>query len=265
LSTLGCRLELRCQDPRTRALLEVVYGALRAVAAPSPFRFTVAREGDELLLDADGELLRVTKDEDELLAALDEAVVVQLQRRRPDLFFVHSAVLELGGRAVLLVAPSGTGKSTTTWALSHHGFRYLSDELAPIDPGTLRVHPFPRALHLKAKPPERYPLSSTRGRTGRSIHVAPGDLPGGVCGDSLRLGALVFLHRAPGTTADAIRPVSAAEAAATLLANALNPLAHPGDGLDAAVAVAGTTPCFSLRLADVDSTCRLLKRTIERL
>ena len=30
-----------------------------------------------------------------------------------------------------------------TWALSHHGFRYLSDELAPIDPGTLRVHPFP--------------------------------------------------------------------------------------------------------------------------
>jgi hypothetical protein len=264
LSTLGCRLELRSQDPRTRALLEVIYGALRVPAAPSPFRFTVVREGAELLLDADGQLRRVTKDEDELLAALDEAVVVQLQRRRPDLFFVHSAVLELGGRAVLLVAPSGTGKSTTAWALSHHGFRYLSDELAPIDPGTLRVHPFPRALHLKATPPARYPLSPAASRTGRSIHVAPGDLPGGVCRDSQRLGAVVFLHRARGTTTESIRPVSAAEAAATLLANALNPLAHRGDGLDPAVAVARSTPCFSLALGDVDATCHLLKRTIER-
>ena len=160
LSALGCRLELRCQDPRTRALLEVIYGALGVAAAPSPFRFTVVRDGGKLLLDGEGDPVRVAPDEDELLEMLDEAVVVQLQRRRPDLFFVHSAVLELGGRAVLLVAPSGTGKSTMTWALSHHGFRYLSDELAPIDPGTLRVHPFPRALHLKAEPSDGYPMSS---------------------------------------------------------------------------------------------------------
>jgi hypothetical protein len=264
LSTLGCRLELRCQDARIRALLEAIYGGLCVDVAPSRYGFTVVRDRGVLLLHCEGERVRAAANEDDLLGVLDEALVVQLQRRRPDLFFVHSAVLELGGRAILLVAPSGTGKSTTTWALSHHGFRYLSDELAPIDTGTLRVHPFPRALHLKTAPPEGYPLSSAVKRTGGSMHLAPRDLPGGVCRDSLRLGAIVFLHREPGLT-PSIRHVSAAEAAANLIANALNPLAHRGNGLDPAVTVAGSAPCFSVGVGDLEWTSRLLKATVEGL
>jgi hypothetical protein len=215
------------------------------------------------VLACEGAPVRIAADEVELLAMLDELIVVHLQQRRPDLFFVHSAVLELGGRAVLLVAPSGTGKSTTTWALSHHGFRYVTDELAPIDMASLSVHAFPRALHLKAEPPADYPMATAAMRVGTGIRVAPDDLPDGSCREPLPLGMIVFLHRMAGVNTSAIWPVSVAEAAAHLVANALNPLAHSNSGLDAAVAVARDASCFSLRIGDLGSACRLLRATME--
>jgi hypothetical protein len=61
--------------------------------------------------------------------ALDDDVAIEIQRR-PDLYFVHAAVLELGagvhaGRRI------STGKSTTAWALLHHGCGYLAMNSAP--------------------------------------------------------------------------------------------------------------------------------------
>ena len=244
-------------------MLDVTYGALCGEGASSDVRISVTRVRDRYLLDREGEPVRITGDADELLSVLDELIVVHLQRQRPDLFFVHSAVLELAGRAVLLVAPSGTGKSTTTWALSHHGFRYVTDELAPIDVAGRSVHAFPRALHLKAEPPAQYPMASAAMRIGTAIRVAPDDLPDGFCREPLPLAMIVFLHRMAGVNTSAIWPVSAAEAAAHLVANALNPLAHRDSGLDAAVAVANGASCFSLRIGDLGSACRLLRATME--
>lgn len=263
LSALGCRVELRCRDRKMRAVLDAVYGALCVTPARSELRVTIGRTRGRLLLACEGEPVRIAADEDELLAMLDELIVVHLQRRRPELFFVHSAVLELEGRAVLLVAPSGAGKSTTTWALAHHGFRYVTDELAPIDMASLSVHAFPRALHLKAEPPADYPMTTAATRIGATIRVAPEHLPDGFCREPLPLGMIVFLHRTAGVNTSAIWPVSAAEAAAHLVANALNPLAHSDSGLDAAVAVANGAACFSLRIGDLGSACRLLRATME--
>ena len=62
---------------------------------------------------------------------------------------VHSAVLEKGGRAVLLPAPPGSGKSTLCAALMQHGWRLLSDEMALLDPLTGEVTPAPRPVSLK--------------------------------------------------------------------------------------------------------------------
>lgn len=43
---------------------------------------------------------------------------------------LHAAVVERGGRAAILPAPPGSGKSTLCAALVHRGWRLLSDELA---------------------------------------------------------------------------------------------------------------------------------------
>lgn len=62
---------------------------------------------------------------------------------------LHAAVLERGGRAVILPAPPGSGKSTLCAALSYSGWRLLSDELAILDPMSGHLVPFPRPIGLK--------------------------------------------------------------------------------------------------------------------
>ena len=56
--------------------------------------------------------------------------------------------------------------------------------------------------------------------------------------------------------------MGAAEAAARLYVQALNPLAHPADGLDAALQVVRGVRCFGLEAADLDATCALVVRTL---
>lgn len=65
------------------------------------------------------------------------------------LLVIHAAVLERGGRALIMPAPPGSGKSTLCAALAWHGWRLLSDELALVDPGTLEVWPLARPVSLK--------------------------------------------------------------------------------------------------------------------
>ena len=62
---------------------------------------------------------------------------------------IHSAVLERHGRALILPAPPGSGKSTLCASLLLHGWRLLSDEMTLLDPDTGLVTPFPRPVSLK--------------------------------------------------------------------------------------------------------------------
>jgi len=63
---------------------------------------------------------------------------------------VHAAVLERRGRAVILPAPPGSGKSTLTAALSGKGgWRLLSDELTLLELDTGLLVPNPRPISLK--------------------------------------------------------------------------------------------------------------------
>lgn len=62
---------------------------------------------------------------------------------------VHAAVAERGGRAAILAAPPGSGKSTLCAGLVHRGWRLFSDELALIDATTGDIVPIPRPVCLK--------------------------------------------------------------------------------------------------------------------
>lgn len=45
---------------------------------------------------------------------------------------LHAAAVELEGRRIALLAPSGTGKSTTLWALLEAGARFANDDAVPV-------------------------------------------------------------------------------------------------------------------------------------
>lgn len=62
---------------------------------------------------------------------------------------LHAAVVERGGRALILPAPPGSGKSTLCAGLVWRGWRLLSDELTLIDPGSGQVAAVARPVSLK--------------------------------------------------------------------------------------------------------------------
>lgn len=62
---------------------------------------------------------------------------------------LHAAVVERGGRAAILPADPGAGKSTLCTGLVHAGWRLLSDELALVDLDSGEVHPLVRPISLK--------------------------------------------------------------------------------------------------------------------
>jgi hypothetical protein len=269
LAVLGCHVRVQCQDPKARTLLALNYSHLRRRPEAPDVVYTVGREWHRgacvFRISRGGqEALRASTD-GEFLFLFEKDMTVELQKLRRDLYFVHGAVLEFAGHAFMLVGASGSGKSTTTWALLHHGFGYFSDELAPVDLQTLDIHPYPHALCLKDTPPSPYMLPEKTLYTSRSLHVPVEDLPSGAGTRPAPLRAIFFSRYRPEASAPALRPISSAEAATRLFANTLNALAHPGDGLDGAVAIATRTSSFALCTADLPATCALVKTTLERL
>lgn len=264
LRVLGIGIRVRCPDPYSYGLLLKGYSAFLTAADAEPaLDYTVlplSPAGFELLLD--GQPAETAEDEYELLYFFEKHMTIEVQKRRQDLLFMHAAALDLDGRALILVAPSGSGKSTTTWALLNNGLRYLSDELAPIELATLRVHAYPHALCLKAVPPEPFGLPDETLHTSHTLHVPVEYFPGELCQEPTPLAAIFFLRYDPAAGEPAVRPISKGEAGARIYSNALNLLAHSRYGLDAAVTVANHSRCYELISSDLQKTCALIKSTL---
>jgi hypothetical protein len=265
LKTLDRRVRVDCAEAETRSLLTAAYGHMEGDAGSADLHYTVGRDSARFFIKREGQDLLAAADDGMFLALFDADIAIELQKLRRDLYFVHAAVLTVDDSAFMLVAQSGSGKSTVCWALSHHGFRYLSDELGPVDLKTLRIHPFTRALMLKTNPPANYPLPATTVHTSRGRHVAAADMPGGVCESLARLTAVFFLRYDAEAREPSIRRISAAEAAVRLYADTLNALAHTGEGLDAAIRITTATACFALVSANLTATCTLLADTFKNL
>lgn len=71
---------------------------------------------------------------------------------QPNVLFVHAAALEIGGAGVLLVGPTGSGKTTLSVGLAVRGSRFLSDEVGAIRLDELSLLPFPRAAGVRPGP-----------------------------------------------------------------------------------------------------------------
>jgi hypothetical protein len=258
---------IECESEEIAAAITAAFGGLIAPArsplAQSPpvyrLRHRSAGRGYDILTSA-GDKASVD-DVGGLLFHLDKHLTIALQYQRSDLFFVHAAVVGMAGRAAVLAAPPGTGKSTLTLALQESGFAYLSDELAPIDVRTMTVHPYPHALCLKSRPPEPYRLPHGTFDAGKRLHVPVEALAGATIKEPLPVAAVGFIQRV-NAPPPALAWISSARAATRLMASVLNPLAHQGGGLDAALSISQAVPCFELETSDLERACAAMQTVL---
>lgn len=78
---------------------------------------------------------------------LGSAVGALLHQR--GLLPLHASAVEIGGRAIAFVAPSGGGKSTLAMHLQHSGARVIADDLCAIDIAAGRARIWPGLRNLK--------------------------------------------------------------------------------------------------------------------
>lgn len=264
-SVLGETVAFDCDDATLAAILRANCAAhpasnaaatLRYTITPGrgPLSFTLCRDGREPVLGRGGH---------DLLFAVEQDLTVELQRRRPQLLFLHAAALEWRGDVHLLVGASGSGKSTTAWGLVHADLAYLSDELAPIDLATMRVLPYPRALCLKRDPGE-YPLPPDALDFGTAIYLAPCSFPKPPIHEPQPLAGIFVLEPRHDTGEPRVRPLARAEASARVYPHALNALAHPSLGLDAIARVVEEVPFTALAAGALRPTCAAIGAIIER-
>jgi hypothetical protein len=264
LRVLDYGLRIEAEDESLLGLVRTVYGHLQSTPRQDAIGYRLDSDAGRLAIWRDGERLATVSDVGELLWELDGHLAVALQGARSDLYFLHAAVLSYADRAFAFAARAGGGKSSLTWALLHRAeVSYLSDELCPVElAGGPRAHPFPRALSLKSPPAAPFGLPASAVSTPRAIYLPTDALPARTVDRPLPLDAIFSLEYDPTTSDPVVTPLRTAEAAARIYTTALNPLAHPGSGLDGAIEIASRCRCFRLISSDLEATCRAVMATI---
>jgi hypothetical protein len=185
---------------------------------------------------------------------------------------VHAAVLERDGKALLLPAPPGSGKSTLCAGLAHRGWRLLSDELALILPGSGRVVPLPRPISLKNRSidvlrrfaPEAV-FSPTVEDTikGAVAHMRAPSSALARAEETAAPGWIVLPKYADGADLK-LQPLTRARGMMALIENAFNFDLHGRRGFDALGRFTDTCRCYSLEygsLEDAIAACEALATT----
>jgi energy-coupling factor transporter ATP-binding protein EcfA2 len=130
----------------------------------------------ELLLTAKGSQVLVDAREPWQPLIASCAINWAMWMQRETLFF-HAAAVAIDGAGVLIAGSKGAGKSTLSTALAASGHDFLGDEIAAVQPRTMRLAPFRRSISIrpgpraprvqqllegKSYPTERFPDGTTR-------------------------------------------------------------------------------------------------------
>jgi hypothetical protein len=128
-------------------------------------------------------------------------------RARGDLLWMHGAAVGRGSGALLLPGRRGQGKSTLATALCARGWSFLTDDLVPLDPASLRIIPFPRVPEVREDPGEDHPVEWLNRAPKRTFdirkHISP---------EALTVAAIVFPRARRGGAVGALDACTSAEA-----------------------------------------------------
>lgn len=179
---------------------------------------------------------------------------------------LHSAVVEIGGKAMLLPAAPGHGKTTLSTGLSLRGWRLLSDEFGLLRPGSTELIPVPRPMALKNQsvdvirqfePEAVIGPATPNTRKGTVAHVKP---PSRSIIDSDQTAPakwVVFPRWRPGVPSS-LTEVSKAEGFMFLATNAFNYELLGEAAFHTVTGLINQTRCFRFEYSDLDDAVAML-------
>lgn len=200
------------------------------------------------------------------LAVLEWGLNLTMALRFHRFLMLHAAVVERGGRALLLPAAPGHGKTTLCAALAHHGWRLLSDEFGLMRPGTLRMIPVPRPMPLKNEsiavlrrfaPDAELGPEIPNTRKGTIAHVRAPLSSVRRASDEVEPAWLVFPRWVAGTPLT-MEDLPKAEAFMFLASNAFNYEFHGEPAFTTLRDVVGQARCFRLVYSDLAAAVGVL-------
>jgi len=263
------QIEVVCHHPRVYEILKTNFKefSIRENTHGAPVELSYQVDFDETSnlysLAIEPKVVLKTSFLGEFLYWIEKEITLSLQKMRTDLYFLHAAALAYKGDAFILTGPTGSGKSTMTWALLNNGCGYLSDELAPIDIRTMAVQLYPHALCLKTEPAAPYTFPANILTTERASHIPTMSNNIKVATQPMRLKNIFFIQYQLDLANPNYRKLEKPEAALRLYTNTLNALAHENAGLKSATAIVTNCECYELMTADLTASCQLVKQILE--
>ena len=222
-------------------------------------RPSVAIEGDYVLPDAAPLPLAHG------LVAAEMGMNLQMALGERRYLLLHAASVEKDGRALILTGESGAGKSTLAAWLGEHGWRFMGDEFALLEPETGLLFPFPRAVSLKNESIEAMRAFVYKDRFGPRLegtpkgtiqHVRPNDEAVARMAEPARPALILFPRF--GHAAE-IRPVGAAEAFMRLTQASTNYVALGERGFEALTGLVQDCRALALDYPHGDKAAELIE------
>ena len=185
---------------------------------------------------------------------------------------LHAAVLERGGLALVMPAPPGSGKSTLCAALALAGWRLLSDELALIEPASLKIHAVPRPVSLNNASIDVIRGFSKDATLGPLVHnttkgtVAHMKPPGRAVRDAhlCATPAWVVFPRYVAQSDAHLAPMSKADAFMQLVDNSFNYDVHGRRAFDTLARVVEGSACFAFSYSRLEEALPVFTALADR-
>lgn len=216
---------------------------------------------------ADGREEFTVRHRQQILSHIEAAINLQIVRHIPDVLSFHAAVVSKGDVALVMPGAPGSGKTTTATELLRRGWSYFSDEFALIDPDTLELQPYPKALSIKSG---AYALlrrrigvlqqisGHPRGTKGFLRCLRPQLIREDIVASPQRPSLILFPTYEPGAT-PAMEPISRARAAFEMTRFCFNLFKFRRRAVDILAEVVRPARCAQLRCGDLDATCDLIE------
>jgi len=235
--------------------LTTFYQLMRVVDDTLPIAgtLTVERDGGQYRLVRDHQIAIPTDAILPIVRRVVHAVTDMLMEARRDLLWFHAGAVAHGERAVLLPGLPGRGKSTLVGNLCMQGWRYLSDEIAPLDYTSGMIMAYPQTPWMRRDIGEDLPESRLYELPKTAVAITP-DM---VCRQPMPVGVVICPDFRRGAAPELV-PCSPATAVLKLLQSCVNFAEHREQAIAYLQRLVLDIPVYTLVFSDGQAAARLV-------